>query len=241
MAMMGNWETVLQYQEDYNNGFTIGSAQREQERYLESIEGKWNTLKENLKNLVTTAISSDFAKGFLDGAISFTDGLNSAFKVLDEFYGVLPGNGSIELFGSGMINGIKSFNEALKGTTINYSATNNGVQKLSNNQVKLSKSTTKTSDSFKQYSLRVGDASQSIVRINRENTTLAKSQTKVTGGMKNVISSFTQSAAGSKLAMVGTSLLNGALIGLASWGIGQAITAFDNYINRHKIAAEEFI
>lgn len=29
MAMMGNWETVLQYQEDYNNGFTIGSAQRE--------------------------------------------------------------------------------------------------------------------------------------------------------------------------------------------------------------------
>ena len=29
MAMMGNWETVLRYQEDYNNGFTIGSAQRE--------------------------------------------------------------------------------------------------------------------------------------------------------------------------------------------------------------------
>lgn len=256
MAMMGNWETVLQYQEDYNNGFTIGSAQREQERYLDSIEGKWNTLKENLKNLVTTTISSDFAKGFLDGAISFTDGLNSAFKVLDEFNAVLPatiglitslgqsfrvlsGNGSIELFGSGMINGIKSFNEALKGTTIKYSTTNNGIQKLANNQTKLSKSTTKTSDSFKQYSLRVGDASQSIVRINRENTTLAKSQTKVAGGMKNVISSFSQSAAGSKLAMVGTSLLNGALIGLASWGIGQAITAFDNYINRHEIAAEK--
>lgn len=256
MAMMGNWETVLQYQEDYNNGFTIGSAQREQERYLNSIEGKWNTLKENLKNLVTTTISSDFAKGFLDGAISFTDGLNSAFKVLDQFNAVLPatiglitslgqsfrvlsGNGSIGLFGSGMINGIKSFNKALKGTTINYSATNNGVQKLSTNQVKLSKSTTKTSDSFKQYSLRVGDTSQSIVRINRENTTLAKSQTQVAGGMKNVISSFAQSAAGSKLAMVGTSLLNGALIGLASWGIGQAITAFDNYINRHEIAAEK--
>lgn len=256
MAMMGNWETVLQYQEDYNNGFTIGSAQREQERYLDSIEGKWNTLKENLKNLVTTTISSDFAKGFLDGAISFTDGLNSAFKVLDEFNAVLPatiglitslgqsfrvlsGNGSIELFGSGIVNGIKSFNEALKGTTINYSTTNSGIQKLANNQTKLSKSTIKTSDAFKQYSLRVGDTSQSIVRINRENTTLAKSQTKVAGGMKNVISSFTQSAAGSKLAMVGTSLLNGALIGLASWGIGQAITAFDNYINRHKIAAEE--
>ena len=90
MAMMGNWETVLQYQEDYNSGFTIGSAQREQGRYLDSIEGKWNTLKENLKNLVTTTISSDFAKGFLDGAISFTDGLNSAFKVLDQFNAVLP-------------------------------------------------------------------------------------------------------------------------------------------------------
>ena len=256
MAMMGNWETVLQYQEDYSNGFTLGSAQREQERYLDSIEGKWNTLKENLKNLVTTTISSDFAKGFLDGAISFTDGLNNAFKVLDGFNAVLPstiglittlgqsfrvlsGNGSIQLFGSGLVSGIKSFNEALKGTTINYSTTSSGIQKLANNQTKLSKSTIKTSDSFKQYSLRVGDASQNIVRINRENTTLTKSQARVAGGMKNVVSNFAQSAAGSKLAMVGTSLLNGALIGLASWGIGQAITAFDNYINRHEIAAKE--
>ena len=256
MAMMGNWETVLQYQEDYASGFTIGSAQREQERYLDSIEGKWNVLKENLKGLVSTVITSDFAKSILDVAISVTDSMSKIFKTLDDMNAVLPvtiglitalvqsfgalsGDGTVEIFGSGMINGIKSLNEALKGTTIQYSTTNKGIQKLSNNQTKLSKSTTKTSDSFKKYSLSVGDASQSIIRVNRENTTLAKSQVKVSGGMSSVISSFSKSAVASKLAMVGTSLLNGALIGLASAGIGMAIKAFDNHINKYKIAAEK--
>lgn len=249
MAMMGNWETVLQFQEDYANGFTVGSAQREQERYLNSIEGKWNTLKENLKNLVTTTISSDFTKGLLDGAISFTDGLNNAFKSLDEINAVLPvtiglvtalgqsfralsGNGAVEVFGSGIIKDIKLFSNALKGNTINYSATNNGIQKLSQNKVKLAKS-------INIADKAITSTNQSVIRIDRSNSNLAKSQTKVAGGIGNIVSGFTKTAVGSKLAMVGTSLLNGALIGLASWGIGEAIKAFDNYINRHEIAAEK--
>lgn len=252
MAMLGNWDTVLQFQEEYNNGFTVASAQREQERYLDSIEGKWNALKENLKNLVTTTISSDFAKGFLDGAISFTDGLNTAFKSLDKINAVLPatiglvtalgqsfkvlsGNGSVDLFGA---NTIKTLNEALKGDTVNFSATSNAISKLSSGQVNLSKSTTKTSDAFKKYKISIDGVEQNTLRINRANTNLVKNQTQVNTGMKGVISSFTKTAAGSKLAMVGTTLLNGALVGLAAWGIGEAVKAFDEYINRHEIAAK---
>ena len=252
MAMMGNWETVLQYQEDYNNGFTIGSAQREQERYLNSIEGKWNTLKENLKNLVTTTISSDFAKGFLDGAISFTDGLNSAFKVLDEFNAVLPatiglitslgqsfkvlsGNGSVSVFGSGLKDTIKE----MSTVTTTYKTSLGAMEKLSSKQITLSKNTVKTSESFKKYNAVVDGTQKQMIRVSGAFTDFKTKQVETGKSLSQLTKSFTQSAVGSKLAMVGTSLLNGALIGLASWGIGQAITAFDNYINRHKIAAEE--
>lgn len=252
MAMMGNWETVLQYQEDYNNGFTIGSAQREQERYLDSIEGKWNTLKENLKNLVTTTISSDFAKGFLDGAISFTDGLNSAFKVLDEFNAVLPatiglitslgqsfkvlsGNGSVSVFGSGLKDTIKE----MSTVTTTYKTSLGAMEKLSSKQTTLSKNTVKTSESFKKYNAVVDGTQKQMIRVSGAFTDFKTNQVETGKSLSQLTKSFTQSAVGSKLAMVGTSLLNGALIGLASWGIGQAIKAFDEYINRHKIAAEE--
>lgn len=252
MAMMGNWETVLQYQEDYNNGFTIGSAQREQERYLDSIEGKWNTLKENLKNLVTTTISSDFAKGFLDGAISFTDGLNSAFKVLDEFNAVLPatiglitslgqsfkvlsGNGSVSVFGSGLKDTIKE----MSTVTTTYKTSLGAMEKLSSKQITLSKNTVKTSESFKKYNAVVDGTQKQMIRVSGAFTDFKTKQVETGKSLSQLTKSFTQSAVGSKLAMVGTSLLNGALIGLASWGIGQAITAFDNYINRHEIAAEK--
>lgn len=252
MAMMGNWETVLQYQEDYNNGFTIGSAQREQEKYLNSIEGKWNTLKENLKNLVTTTISSDFAKGFLDGAISFTDGLNSAFKVLDEFNAVLPatiglitalgqsfkvlsGNGTVSVFGSGLKDTIKE----MSTVTTTYKTSLGAMEKLSSKQITLSKNTVKTSESFKKYNAVVDGTQKQMIRVSGAFTDFKTKQVETGKSLSQLTKSFTQSAVGSKLAMVGTSLLNGALIGLASWGIGQAIKAFDEYINRHKIAAEE--
>lgn len=45
-SLMNGWSRVKEFQDAYNNGWTIGSAQRENEIYLDSIAGKWNTLKE---------------------------------------------------------------------------------------------------------------------------------------------------------------------------------------------------
>lgn len=81
---MGNWETVLEMQKAYNEGWTIGSAEKENERYLNSIEGKINVLKENLKQLVTNVISSDFAKSILDIGISLTNGLAGFSNFIDD-------------------------------------------------------------------------------------------------------------------------------------------------------------
>ena len=65
---MTGWERVRQYQKEYNEGWMIGSAQRENEVYMDSIAGKFNTLKENLKGLLTSNVTTDMFKGLLDGA-----------------------------------------------------------------------------------------------------------------------------------------------------------------------------
>ena len=79
-ALMSNWETARQLVDEYNQGLTIGSAEQENLRYLDSINGKWNQIKENMKGVANTLVTSDMAKGFLDGVVEATDVLNKSTK-----------------------------------------------------------------------------------------------------------------------------------------------------------------
>ena len=74
-ALLSNWDTARKYVEDYNKGLTIGSAEKENLQYLDSINGKWNVIKENLKSIGNNLISSDFVKGALDGIGAITDAI----------------------------------------------------------------------------------------------------------------------------------------------------------------------
>ena len=94
---MSGWGRVKQFQQEYKDGFTVGSAERENAIYLDSIAGKWNTLKENMKSLVTNNISSSFVKDLLEG-------LNKVVLVVDKVSTGLGKIGSI-----GAIAGIASF------------------------------------------------------------------------------------------------------------------------------------
>ena len=100
---MNGWDRVKQLQSEYNQGFTIGSAQRENEIYLDSIAGKWNTLKETMKGMVTGSVSSDFIKGFLDG-------ITKAVQAVDTLTSKLGTIGTI-----GAIGGIASFIKGFAG------------------------------------------------------------------------------------------------------------------------------
>ena len=79
-ALLSNWDTAKQYVADYKEGLTIGSAEKENAQYIDSIAGKWNTVKENMKAVGNTLVTSDTAKGFLDGLIVATEGLDSFTK-----------------------------------------------------------------------------------------------------------------------------------------------------------------
>ena len=74
-ALMNNWEGVtraMAYAEQ-----SAGSAAKEQERYLASVEGKLASLKNSWQELSTTTLDSDVVKGVLDLANAFVKLMNA--------------------------------------------------------------------------------------------------------------------------------------------------------------------
>ena len=67
-SLMTGWERVNQFRKEYSEGLMVGSAEKENLAYLDSIQGKWNVLKESMKSLVTNNVTQSFVKGLLDGA-----------------------------------------------------------------------------------------------------------------------------------------------------------------------------
>lgn len=90
VALMNNWKHVIAYQEQYKQGLMVGSSDKENERFINSAEGKIIKLKESLKQLVTDTISTDMFKGTLDGLSGITNALNNITKAADKIHMSLP-------------------------------------------------------------------------------------------------------------------------------------------------------
>ena len=89
-GMMNNWDKIKKFQTEYKQGMMVGSSEKENARYIDSIEGKITKLKNNIANLATTIFNSDMFKGLLDGANAFIEGLTKIFSALDKVHLALP-------------------------------------------------------------------------------------------------------------------------------------------------------
>ena len=103
-ALLSNWETARQYVQDYKDGLTVGSAERENEKYLDSIAGKWNRIKENMASIGNTLITSDMVKGALSILDVTTNAMDKVVQKGSSFFSeIMEGNGgkviSDSLFG----------------------------------------------------------------------------------------------------------------------------------------------
>ncbi|NJI80644.1 hypothetical protein GSQ54_09295 [Clostridioides difficile] len=90
MAIMDNWNQVKKFQSSWLSGEVLGSASAENERFINSAEGKIIKLKESLKQLVTDTISTDMFKTSLDGLSGITGVLNGITKAADKMHISLP-------------------------------------------------------------------------------------------------------------------------------------------------------
>lgn len=78
------------FQSSWLGGEVLGSSSKENERFINSAEGKIIKLKESLKQLVTDTISTDMFKGTLDGLSGITNALNNITKAADKIHMSLP-------------------------------------------------------------------------------------------------------------------------------------------------------
>ena len=98
---MDNWDTARQYVDDYNKSVGEGNeilrnATDENEQYLDSVQGKWNSIKEDLKATGLNLIDSEMAKDGLDFISSITSVLPKASEKASEFYSTLMGGNFAE-------------------------------------------------------------------------------------------------------------------------------------------------
>ena len=233
-ALMNNWETVLEYQEAYNKGSYVGSAEKENARYIDSIEGKLTQLKENVTQLVTTIVSTDMFKDLLDGANNFLTTVKKIVEVLDKFGMALPTIGGmgvgLKMFITSMgkleagENGTnfltRSWRELTGAINTGRSATNVAQQ-----------STQQLSNTMQQAGQQVQNVGQQVQQAGQQAQQTGQQMTRVTGG----VSKLTLKSA---LATAGVSLLQGALLSVAFAITGKVITAINDYIHRHEKMVE---
>ena len=84
LSMMENWENVKKATESAMD--STGSATKENQKYLDSIQGKLSTLQSTFQSLSNTVINSDLIKFVVDGG---TNILNILDKIIDKV-GTLP-------------------------------------------------------------------------------------------------------------------------------------------------------
>ena len=87
---MSNYEDVIAVRKEFAEGAHFGSAQAENDAYLDSITGKLNTLKQTWISILNTFANSESIKGALDVLISVSEAIDSVVKALDEMGVLLP-------------------------------------------------------------------------------------------------------------------------------------------------------
>lgn len=82
-ALMSNWSTVENVLDESKK--SIGSAKQEEEKFLDSVTGKLNQLKQSIQEFATSSLTKDFEKGvlsFLTVIVNLGTKMGGLFSVL---------------------------------------------------------------------------------------------------------------------------------------------------------------
>lgn len=119
-ALMGNYEQFKKIRKEFASGDDFNSAEIENAKYVNSIAGKLNRLKETMTSVSTTLVGTDMVKGGLDGLIGFGEGLEKVIKWADKANVSIPllmtGLAGIRGLFKGLKTPIKEYEELLYGS-----------------------------------------------------------------------------------------------------------------------------
>lgn len=119
-ALMGNYEQFKKIRSEFANGDDFNSAEIENAKYVDSIAGKINKLKETMTSVGTTLINTDMVKGFLNGLIGLGEGIEKVITWADKANISLPlllaSMGGIHGLFKGLKTPIKEYEELMYGS-----------------------------------------------------------------------------------------------------------------------------
>lgn len=253
IGLMDNWEQVVKFQQDYKAGLMENSAKIENDKFVDSIEGRLVRLSEEFKKLTTTLVTTDMFKSLVTGAADFLSILNNIVSAFDKVGMGTPllmgtfsslfslikskgtGNDMPNYFGS-LINGYKSLNKESSISSVGLLKSNNAISKSFI-------TTGKTMSALSGQTVKYTTTSKNLAKIQSSQVptlvNTAKGYNTLTVATKNTVKSTISATAKNALMSTGLTLLNGAFVSLAVAGVGVAVKAFDNYINRVEIAREK--
>lgn len=119
-ALMSNYEQFKKIRSEFANGDDFNSAEIENAKYVDSIAGKINKLKETMTSIGTTLVSTDMTKGFLSGLIGLGEGIEKVITWADKANVSLPllltSVGAIRGLFRGLKTPIKEYEELIYGS-----------------------------------------------------------------------------------------------------------------------------
>ena len=226
---MDNWETVKQIQQEIASGAALGSADKENAKYVDSIEGRLNTLKESFIQLTTTTISSDMFKGFISGLTEVVNTINTVVGAFDKLGVATPVVASGLL---GIFSGIKSLGTGNQMT--NYASIISQVVSSSSKFDKVKTSVSDFTDKLAGVSTTSNKVSSSLKEVNVATGNISSGATKSTSAVKGLGSSL--STIGSTLV---STLANTAIMAGVGIAISLAVQAWDDYVHAAENAMEK--
>jgi len=135
-ALMGNYETFQKIRGEFEKGLHFGSAEKENEKYVNSFAGKSNRLKETLTSLMTTTLNTKLVYGALDGLNAFAEGIEKIVSLTDKagigIPSLVAGAMAVKSVFSSTKSAAKSWDELINGgsTETRTKRTPNLVERL---------------------------------------------------------------------------------------------------------------
>lgn len=249
-ALMDNWETVKQIQQEIASGAAIGSADAENAKFIDSIEGRIVKLQEELKKLASTTISTDFAKNFISGLTGVVSSVNNVISSLDKL-GVSAPVVLSALTGTFMT--IKSLGTGTQlpnfAKTISSLATSgSSLNKIQTNLKSTSTQFTTLSAGATKYSGSLRVASSSSEKFNNSIRTNGVVATKSANGLSVMSKTASQaksslSGMGSMLQGIGSTLLttfgNMAIMAVAGIAISKITEELYKFAHASEISLQK--
>lgn len=198
---------------------SAGSANAEQEAYMDSLAGKINALKESLTRITIRTINSDMFKGLVDGA---TKGVEAVDKFIQKFGGI----GTAVMVSIPMLTTFnKSISTITQGFTTSIPVIGDWQSKI---QANLSKQSTIIADNKEKMEALKESVAKGATSYKEASKSMANYQTQIAGATAKTLA-----------LQVAQSALNMAIGFGVSALIGVAIASFKKYVDYIKFTDEE--